>query len=85
MHPWRYHRASSLGYPPFPYVMQEENLGINATDMAHLCAKLHVIVHAAATINFNDPLRCVSVTVRVILNVFAVRRFRRTWWPRSRY
>lgn len=66
--------------------MQEENLGISAADMAHLCANLHIIVHAAATINFNDPLRCVSVTLRIVL-MFATteRRCRRTWWPRSRY
>jgi hypothetical protein len=48
--------------------MQEENLGINATDMAHLCANLHVIIHAAATINFNDPLRCIVDLFRVFIS-----------------
>ncbi|XP_077560488.1 putative fatty acyl-CoA reductase CG5065 [Haemaphysalis longicornis] len=45
--------------------LTQHNLGLTATDQDTLAAKVSVVYHAAATINFNAPLkRAVTVNVR---------------------
>ncbi|XP_077559525.1 fatty acyl-CoA reductase 1-like [Haemaphysalis longicornis] len=52
-----------------PGELAEHNLGLTATDQATLEAKVSIVFHSAATVNFNEPLKRA-----VELNVLGTRR-----------